>query len=181
MASTRERIVEAAVELLGEEGMRSFTHRRVDRRARLPEGSTSNYFRTREALLAGAVEGIVASELAHAGAELPADADGLVEALGELVEFTTGPRRTQTRARHALFLEAAHDAELRARLSSSRERYVALISATLVELGAADPAAGTAAVMGVCEGVILHRIARGDDSDPRPAIAVAVRGAIGSA
>lgn len=181
MISTRDRIVAAAIELLGDEGVRSCTHRRIDRRAGLPAGSTSNYFRTREALLAGAVEGIVASELTHAGADLPADIDGLVESLGELVEFTTGPRRTQTRARHALFLEAAHDADLRARLSSSREHYVALVSAALVGLGATDPAAGTAAVMGVCEGIILHRIARGDDGDPRPAIAVTVRGAVGTA
>jgi len=31
--------------------------------------------------------------------------------------------------------------------------------------------------MALCEGLILHRIARHDASGPRPAIAVAVRGA----
>lgn len=178
MARTRELVVEAAIAVLGEEGMRSFTHRRVDRRAGLPEGTTSNWFRTREALLAGAVDGIVASELGADGPPLPADADGFVEALASLVEFITGPRRTRTVARHALFLEAAHDPELSARLSSSRERYVAIMSDALARLGAPDTAAATAAVMSVCEGIILHRIARGDTSDPRPVIAVALRGAL---
>ncbi|MDI6943965.1 TetR family transcriptional regulator C-terminal domain-containing protein [Microbacterium barkeri] len=177
MARTRELVVEAAIALLGEEGMRSFTHRRVDRRAGLPEGSTSNYFRTREALLAGVVDGIVASELDTAE-PLPGDPDAFVDALAGMVEFITGPRRTHTIARHALFLEASHDPELSAKLSSSRERYVAVVSDAVARLGAPDPDASAAAVMSVCEGLILHRIARGDTSDPRPAIAVAIRGAL---
>ncbi|MFA4841474.1 MAG: TetR family transcriptional regulator, partial [Agrococcus sp.] len=60
MATTRDRIAAAAIELLGTEGLRSLTHRRVDDRAHVPVGSTSNHFRTRAALLEGAIDGIVA-------------------------------------------------------------------------------------------------------------------------
>ena len=49
-ATTRERALEAAVELLGSQGVRALSHARVDDRAGLPAGSTSNWFRTRRAL-----------------------------------------------------------------------------------------------------------------------------------
>ena len=45
----------AAVELVGGQGIRALTHARVDAQAGLPLGSTSNHFRTRAALVAGLV------------------------------------------------------------------------------------------------------------------------------
>lgn len=180
MSSTRARILAAAIELLGTEGARALTHRRVDERAGLPEGSTSNHFRTRAALLDGVVDGIVATEMQGVLALHPATSDVLVETLARLVEAVTGPARVLTSARHVLFLEAAHDEQLRATLSASRVGYVTATVAALRELGAADPDVAAEALMALCEGLILHRIARHDASDPRPAIAVAVRGAFAS-
>lgn len=177
--STRDRIVTAALELLGTEGAKALTHRRVDERAALPQGSTSNHFRTRAALLEGAVDGIVAAEMPGVLALHPATGDELVETLAGLVEAVTGPARALTAARHVLFLEAAHDPRLRTRLSASRAGYVDATVVALRALGAAEPAVAAEALMAVCEGLILHRIARHDASDPRPAIAVAVRGALG--
>ncbi|MFD3534901.1 TetR/AcrR family transcriptional regulator [Streptomyces sp. NPDC058664] len=54
-ASRAERIGDAALDLLVERGMRGLTHRAVDERAGLPQGSTSNHARTRQALLETAV------------------------------------------------------------------------------------------------------------------------------
>ncbi|GAA1422379.1 TetR/AcrR family transcriptional regulator [Agrococcus citreus] len=179
MSTTRDRIAAAALELLGTEGVRALTHRRVDQRAGLPEGSTSNHFRTRAALLAGATDAIVAAELPGVLALRAGSADELVDAIAALVEAVTGPARTMTTARHVLFLEAAHDPVLRVQLSASRAGYVAAMVAALETLGAAEPHAAAEALMGLSEGLILHRIARHDASDPRPAIAVAVRGALG--
>ena len=180
MSSTRERIVQAAIALLGTEGARALTHRRVDQAAGLSEGSTSNHFRTRAALLEGAVEAITAAEMSEVrDAIRPQGPDELVEALAGLVELVTGPERVTTTARHVLFLEAAHDGQLRARLAAAREGYVVVTREALGALGAAEPAVAAEALMALCEGLILHRIARHDASDPRPAIAVAVRGALG--
>ncbi|MGC5077440.1 TetR/AcrR family transcriptional regulator [Agrococcus sp. DT81.2] len=179
MRGTRERIVDAAIELLGTEGLRSLTHRRVDDRAALPAGSTSNHFRTRAALLEGAIDGIVAGEMAELRDALsPDDPEGLVEAVAGLVELVTGPQRVATTARHVLFLEAAHDAALRSRLAADRGGYVAAVRGALEHLGAPEPSAAAEALMALSEGLILHRIARHDATDPRPAIAVAVRGAL---
>src|SRR5216117_2291021 len=102
--------MDAAIELVGTEGLRSLTHARVDERAGLPKGSTSNYFRTREALTIGVVEWMAQRELAEltppAEPRSPAE---LVELLAGGIDYTTGPNRTLTAARLALFSEAAHN------------------------------------------------------------------------
>lgn len=47
----RTQILDAAVDILADIGVGGVTHRQVDARAGLPPGTTSNYFRTRVALL----------------------------------------------------------------------------------------------------------------------------------
>lgn len=70
VTSTRTRALDAAIDLLGTEGLRALTHGRVDERAGIPKGSTSNYFRTRAALLSGVVARIVERELPPVDAAL---------------------------------------------------------------------------------------------------------------
>ena len=65
MAATRDRALEAAVRLVGEQGIRALTHARVDEEAGLPKGSTSNWFRTRDALVAGVLVWIAEQERAE--------------------------------------------------------------------------------------------------------------------
>ena len=90
VASTKGRALDAAIELLGTEGLRALTHVRVDLRAGLPKGSTSNYFRTRAALLTGVVDRILERELPLVGATFtPTSADDLVEALCGLFAYLT--------------------------------------------------------------------------------------------
>jgi DNA-binding transcriptional regulator YbjK len=52
----RDRLADTAIGVLAERGSRGLTHRAVDAAAEVPPGTTSRYFRTRDALLAGAVE-----------------------------------------------------------------------------------------------------------------------------
>jgi DNA-binding transcriptional regulator YbjK len=114
VTSTKVRALDAAIELLGTEGLRALTHVRVDLRAGLPQGSTSNYFRTRAALLTGVVGRILERELPLVGATFtPTSADDLVEALCGLFAYLTGPNRLQTTARLVPFIEGSHDAGLR--------------------------------------------------------------------
>ena len=47
----RTQILDAAIDILADSGVGGLTHRHVDDRANLPAGTTSNYFRTRQALL----------------------------------------------------------------------------------------------------------------------------------
>jgi AcrR family transcriptional regulator len=55
----RAQLADAAIELLAEAGVHGVTHRAVERRAGLPPGTASNYFRSREALLVATAERVV--------------------------------------------------------------------------------------------------------------------------
>jgi len=180
VSDTQTRALDAAVDLVGTAGLRALTHARVDERAGLPKGSTSNWFRTRSALLLGVTNHIVQQEASSVQEGSPGTAEQLVEQLSALVEFTTGPRRTMTSARLAVFMEASHNPELRDAVAEGRTTMEAAVRSVLGELGVAEHnlSAAAAALMACAEGLILHRIARGDTSDPRPVFANVVRGIV---
>jgi AcrR family transcriptional regulator len=173
---TKLRVLEAAVELLGTEGLRALTHARVDEQAGLPKGSTSNYFRTRAQLVTGVSDWIIELELAGAGemATIPHSAADLVEMLSAGIDALTGPNRTHTAARLTLFMEANHNPQIRASVSRARDAMESSVVAAMARLGAADPHAAGLAVMACCEGIILHRIARHDPTDARPLLQIVV-------
>lgn len=54
----RQALADAGLTVLANQGARGLTHRAVDREADVPAGTTSNYFRSRDALVAGLVERI---------------------------------------------------------------------------------------------------------------------------
>ncbi|MEU7280096.1 TetR family transcriptional regulator [Streptomyces sp. NPDC045431] len=81
MTARAELIADAALALLAERGMRGLTHRAVDERAGLPQGSTSNHARTRQALLEAAVRRLADREAQVIGPEELGAAGG-VDALG---------------------------------------------------------------------------------------------------
>jgi AcrR family transcriptional regulator len=56
--SRRRAIADAGLTVLAREGSRGLTHRAVDVAAQVPTGTTSNYFRSRDALIEGLVERI---------------------------------------------------------------------------------------------------------------------------
>jgi DNA-binding transcriptional regulator YbjK len=180
MTPTKARALDAAIELLGTEGLRSLTHARVDERADLPKGSTSNYFRTRQALVSGVVGRIVELEEAEIGTTFapPGSAAEFVDGLCTLFHHLTRTSRTQTTARLVLFMEASHDADLREVLSRARTGMARSVVATMASLGARDPEVAAAAVVACFEGLLLHRIARHEDTDPRPVFAQVIRGAL---
>lgn len=179
VATLRERALDAAIELLGTQGLRALTHARVDERAHLPKGSTSNYFRTREALLLGVRGRLAELDTSAVGATLlPASRDELVEVLCGLLDHTTRDSRVPTTARLVLFMEASHNDLLRESLTHDREAMESIVVVALARLGARDPVTAAAAVAACFEGLLLHRIARHDDSDPRPVFEMVVGAAL---
>ncbi|WP_091232376.1 TetR/AcrR family transcriptional regulator [Microbacterium sp. 3J1] len=54
----RRAIADAGLQVLAAEGSRGLTHRAIDVAAQVPVGTTSNYFRSRDALIEGLVERI---------------------------------------------------------------------------------------------------------------------------
>ena len=156
-------ILDAAIRVLGAEGPRHLTHRSVDRAAGLPPGSTSNYFRTRGALLEAIVTRLEALDRQDwetmAGLPPAANVDDLVTALASYVRHAIGPGRARTLARYGLFLEAASARpELRKPLARSRAALLVWGAQWMRVLGSPDPEAHCGRMLDYLEGVIFHQM-----------------------
>lgn len=169
------------MELVGTQGIRALTHARVDAQARLPRGSTSNHFRTRAALLKGVAAWIAEQETRDLGAALTRsfdDVDGFVDMFSTAIELLTGPHSVRTRARYALFLEAAGDPDVYGPMHAQREGMVAWTRNLLTSLGARHPETATRAFMAFGDGIVLHRLSVDPQAPVRESVAVAVRGCL---
>ncbi|MFV0252440.1 MAG: TetR/AcrR family transcriptional regulator [Beutenbergiaceae bacterium] len=157
MLDRRTRILDAAIAIVGEGGTRSLTHRGVDRRLQLPDGSTSNYFRTREALLDAAVDRLLELDRAtltdiHSGFENLDDA-ALARGIAEYAVRLCRPGRiVRTRARFALTLVYPD------RLGSLLEEWVKLGVESLGAHGIRAPESATKALLAYTDGVMLQAI-----------------------
>jgi DNA-binding transcriptional regulator YbjK len=173
--STRQRALDAAVDVIGTEGVRALTHARVDAAAGLPRGSTSNHFRTRAALVAGVITRIAEQERSDSGAPQIRTATELAAALTQMIELQSGAFAARTRARYALFLEADPDAA--APLHTHRAGFESWIGTILFALGGTAAEQRTRYLMATCDGLLLHRLT----VDPTAPVASAVGLAVASA
>lgn len=176
-AGTRERALEGALDLLGSEGVRALSHARVDARAGLPPGTTSNWFRTRRALVGGLVDWIAERERADFDpATMPAitRVEELVDGLCVMTELQSGPRASRTRARYALFLELAADPELGEPLRRQRREFEQWTEQLVTAIGIADAVPATRALMALADGLLLHKLTVDPALELRPPIERAV-------
>ena len=131
MASRREILLDAAIRVLGERGIRALTHRAVDVEAGLAVGSTTNYFPTRESLLAGIVERFADRERQNfedlAITVVPTSPAALGRALGAAVRDSTRRHRALTLSRYALLVESANNPVLREQMAVTGARVNAWI------------------------------------------------------
>ncbi|MBM7458771.1 TetR/AcrR family transcriptional regulator [Rhodococcus coprophilus] len=169
MTDKRAAVLDAAIEVLGTEGVRALTHRRVDARAGVPAGSTSNYFRTRGALVEGVLDRLLQADrrdlaVLTAGGRAP-DRQGLEDLLRDYVLYATGPDAVKTRARLALFVESTTVPALRASVGARRGELRDWGAGILAALGADDPEAAARIVVDYLDGVILHRLTSADGED----------------
>ncbi len=180
MPSRQEVLLDAAIAVLGTEGARGLTHRAVDAAAGLPSGSTSNYFKTREALLGAVIERFAERERAGwemlAGLVDPRTAEDLAVALAAFIRRAVGPDRVMTIARYVLFVEAALRPEVQRQLAESARQIREWGTRWLRAIGATDPATACALILDQVEGLILHQLAVPDPAvDLERRLTVAVR------
>ncbi|MEW1963440.1 TetR family transcriptional regulator [Microbacterium sp. NPDC077644] len=174
--STRTRALNAAIDVVGHDGVRALTHARVDAAAGLPRGSTSNHFRTRAALVAGVIAHLAEQERADGGNPRIRTEDELIAALIAMIEAQSGLLATRTRARYALFLEADPDAA--APMHEQRAAFEEWTSGILSSLGGPAAAERTPFLMASCEGLLLHRLTVDPGAPVAASIALAVRTAV---
>ncbi|KPC63852.1 TetR/AcrR family transcriptional regulator [Streptomyces chattanoogensis] len=184
MARRRDQVLDAAVGVLGAEGLRRLTYQAVDSAAGVPTGTTSNYFRNRAALIDGIVDHLQALERREwerfaAGTD-PADTGELAEALAGFVRQATGPGRARTAARFALFLESAARPELRAPLARGRQRVLAWAAEWAGRFGSGAPERHGRMLLDHLDGVVLHQLVFPDEEfDPAPDIRELLDGLLG--
>ena len=130
----RAQILDAAIGILADEGVGGLTHRQVDDRAGVPAGTTSNYFRTRQALLEATAARTVdlhwqrVKFLQAAIGSLTRD--GVKALLTRMISDPDEQARRYTLARFELFMEGTRRPRLRPFLAELQA--AAVKSATLI-------------------------------------------------
>lgn len=177
------RLADAAIDVLGRDGLRALTHRAVDARAGLPQGTCSYHHRTRRSLLRAALTRIADLDRADQavaatpGAPTPGSptpaapaadtptadtvpaADTLERAAAVLAHWL-GPARIRSRARLVLMLDAEARRDLGDLARSLADGFVTRAEAAL---GSAERARLLVALL---DGLIADDLSRGGDTGP---------------
>ncbi len=156
-AARRDRLADAAIELLAREGTRGLTHRAVDAEAGEPPGTTSRYFRTRDALTRGVVDRVRTlhfADLTRARRE-PVDPAAITDHLTAMVRAALTGNRARHLAISELFLESTRRPELRAAMTETRTVQIALMRdihrAAGIELSTGQAAMLVSAITGLVQ------------------------------
>ena len=163
-------MADAAIGVLADHGARGLTHRAVDQAAGLPLGTTSNYARTREALLtltltriaeldaADGAAGLYGTGISESG--MPGSewlTDGLARMLYRTITDTGARRRV--RARFELALEATRRPELRAAYDEMGRGFRTEAARLLAAAGSAHPERDAWTLIAWVEGTAFYALA----------------------
>jgi AcrR family transcriptional regulator len=163
MPNRREILLDAAIQVLGERGVRALTHRAVDAEAGVAAGSTANYFPTREALLEAIVERVSALERDRfdeaAVTVCPTTPAELGRAIAGWAREATGTHRALTLSRYAILVEAGHNAKIRRQLAQTGSRVNAWFANWLRLIGSANPGHDVHVLGNYITGLMLHQLA----------------------
>ncbi|MBT2482344.1 TetR/AcrR family transcriptional regulator [Streptomyces sp. ISL-94] len=176
MATDRRTLLaDAALGVLADEGIRGLTHRAVDRKAAMPLGTTSAYFRTRAALLTGLVTRLVRldqEELHTMAEQFPAlrTAEELVDGIALLTrQRLTGEGRRRSLARYACAVESVRDPELRDILVPRENAGREAVRLFLAGHGVTDVESRSHTLLTCIDGLVFERLVSGGEV-PREAL-----------
>jgi len=173
----RELIAAAALDVLGADGGRGLTHRAVDHTAGLSEGSTSNYFATREALLTVALHRLVElerpivdalDELVPAG---PYDPCTAAELVAKTIHTLLEPGRAELAvARYELVLEARRRPAFQQAFDKVRRDYLLTVERLLPAAGCERPQAHAPHLLATFDGLMFNQLFESATALAEPAI-----------
>ena len=152
-------MADAAITVLAEQGGRGLTHRAVDQAAGLPPGTTSNYARTREALLTLTLTRIAELDLAEGAARVAGS--GLADDVAQMVhQWIIEPgRRRRFLARLELAFEATRRPELRAAYDEMGRGFRTEAARLLAAAGSAHPERDAWTLIAWVEGTAFYALA----------------------
>ncbi|MES5823946.1 TetR/AcrR family transcriptional regulator [Streptomyces sp. RG80] len=162
-ASRADLVADTSLALLAERGMRGLTHRAVDEAAGLPQGSTSNLARTRQALLELAVRRLADREAKvlalHEMPDPAAGLDAMADALALATHRALTHHRELTLARYELALEATRRPELRAYFDATGARFRDQLSVLVTALGSTAPDRHVLSLVAWADGLMFSCVA----------------------
>lgn len=140
----RRELCDAAIELIADSGIRALTHRAVDKQIGLAEGTTSGYFRTRDALLRAVFDRVADRYLCDmiAWTEGTGTGSGHPGTLGlahMVMLYAEGSGALLNKARVELTFHAVRDPDLDERVKAIGWEFYTRAKAVI----AADPAAAS--------------------------------------
>ncbi|MGP4006706.1 TetR/AcrR family transcriptional regulator [Streptomyces sp. 4N124] len=161
--SRTDLVADTALALLAERGMRGLTHRAVDEASGLPQGSTSNLARTRQALLELAVRRLAEREsrvlALHEMPDPRGGHDSVVDGLALATHRALTHHRDLTLARYELALEATRRPELRAYFDATGARFRDQLTALATAMGSTAPARHALSLIAWADGLMFSCVA----------------------
>ena len=174
-------LLDAAIDVLGTQGIRQLTHRAVDVAAGLPIGSTSNRFRTRESLLVGVLRRILERETAmwhRLAVDIRSPTiEAVAAAIGRLLTVLTDTGRVVSQARRTVFVEATNHEALRAEITNLQDEIGTWMVPLLDELGSSDPPRDIHHLLALMDGLVINQLTSPRaDFDPTSAVSALLNG-----
>ncbi len=176
LTDKRTALLDAAISVIAQQGMRGLTHRAVESEAGLPHGSTTYYFGTREDLVLAIGEHIAANAmtdmvpiaqqltLALADRSKPVDIEGITRGL----LFWIDQNAELERVRYELELFGARVPELRRRMYETCMLFAKLCEPIAVACGSQDPERDGLLIQQALDGWMFHRIVDPHQDDEVP-------------
>jgi DNA-binding transcriptional regulator YbjK len=173
VADPRGRLLDAALSIVGSEGLRALTHRRIEDEAGLARGSARYHLGTNDQIIAATLEHAVLRDsrineavLAKVGFEaLAGSTTSFPEILAALVSaFLENPGAL--RARYELLLEATRRPSLQAEAQRWRAKFVSTSELALTAAGQADPHTVAVLLVACIDGLVFDALITGRTNTP---------------
>jgi DNA-binding transcriptional regulator YbjK len=160
LSPRRRELLDAAQHVVADAGLRGLTHRAVDRRAGLPEGTCSAYFRTRQALQVAVTEYVAAAlteDVDRLGADLAecaGDEERAISLTLALFERWLDDRETIL-ARLELSLEAPRNSAVAEVLTATSSRLIGVVDGILTRAAKGHSLQRAEALVASFDGLLL--------------------------
>lgn len=159
----RRQLAEAATHVLARGGSRGLTHRAVDAFAEVPPGTTSRYFRNRDALFVAVTEYAISTHLDDVGVEPAGPAlltrDELVELLVQTARAAVGEQRFRHLAVAELFLESNRRPALREAMIAAAQQHMASVRMLFAAAGVPLDEMGARRFVAFIDGMLFSALA----------------------
>ncbi|MFF7187966.1 TetR/AcrR family transcriptional regulator [Streptomyces sp. NPDC008222] len=168
-APTRQRIITAVLQIIGEDGIAALTNRRIAKEAGVSLGSVTYHFETQHELLRESLLHFVREEARHfteLADQCQTESLGIEDAAALAGQVACGAALDSAHlAPFELYLRAGRDERLREAAATAFTAYDRLATRILTALGVPDAERRAATTVAVVMGLQLRRLATGSPAD----------------